>query len=137
MRPTLAIIAMLLLASGSGSGSANAAEDPQIILTSETKVGEVVFVKLPGNPQEGYKWRLNKELSTGLDLVSVDQIGWLMAPKVKSMFFQQQSVLNVSVRAKASGRAHLAFDYYRRYSGYTYSKTSMVRVIIKPTLARQ
>ncbi len=60
-----------------------------------------------------------------------------MAPKVKSMFFQQQSVLNVAVRAKASGKAHLAFDYYRSYSGYTYSKTSMVRVIIKPTLARQ
>jgi len=135
MRPTLAIIAMLLLASG--SGSANAAEDPQIILTSETKVGDVVFVKLPGNPQEGYKWRLNKELSTGLDLVSVDQIGWLMAPKVKSMFYQPKSVLNVAIRARASGQAQLAFDYYRRYSGYTYSKTSMVRVIIKPTLARQ
>ncbi len=135
MRPTLAIIAMLLLASG--SGSANAAEDPQIILTSETKVGDVVFVKLPGNPQEGYKWRLNKELSTGLDLVSVDQIGWLMAPKVKSMFYQPKSVLNVAIRARASGQAQLAFDYYRRHSGYTYSKTSMVRVIIKPTLARQ
>jgi predicted secreted protein len=135
MRPTLAIIAMLLLASG--SGSANAAEDPQIILTSETKVGDVVFVKLPGNPQEGYKWRLNKELSTGLDLVSVDQIGWLMAPKVKSMFYQPKSVLNVSVRARASGQADLAFDYYRKYSGYTYSKTSMVRVIIKPTLTNQ
>ena len=135
MRPTLAIIAMLLLASG--SGSANASEDPQIILTSETKVGEVVFVKLPGNPQEGYKWRLNKELSKGLDLVSVDQIGWLMAPKVKSMFYQPKSVLNVSVRARASGQADLAFDYYRRYSGYTYSKTSLVRVNIKPTLAHQ
>lgn len=135
MRPTLAIIAMLLLASG--SGSANAAEDPQIILTSETKVGDVVFVKLPGNPQEGYKWRLNKELSTGLDLVSVDQIGWLMAPKVKSMFYQPKSVLNVAIRARASGQAQLAFDYYRRYSGYTYSKTSMVRVIIKPTLTNQ
>jgi len=126
---------MLLLVSG--SLSASAAENPEIILTSETSVGEVVFVKLPGNPQEGYKWRLNKELSTGLDLVSVDQIGWLMAPKVKSMFFQQQSVLNVSVRAKASGQAHLAFDYYRRYNGYTYSKTSLVRVIIKPTLVSQ
>lgn len=135
MRKLLAIIAMLLLVSA--SGSASAAENPEIILTSETKVGEVLFVKLPGNPQEGYKWRLNKELSTGLDLVSVDQIGWLMAPKVKSMFFQQQSVLNVAVRAMSSGQALLAFDYYRRYSGYTYSKTSMVRVIIKPTLARQ
>ncbi len=135
MRLHLAITAMLLLASG--SGRAIAADEPNIILTSETKVGEVVFLKLPGNPQVGYKWRLNKELSTGLDLVSVDQIGWLMAPKGRSMFFQQRSVLNVVVRAKAAGQAQLAFDYYRRYSGYTYSKTSMVRVIIKPTLVSQ
>ncbi len=49
------------------------------------------------------------------------------------MFYQPQSVLNVSVRAKASGQAQLAFDYYRRLSGRTFSKTSMVRVIIKPT----
>jgi len=135
MRRLLAIIAMLLLVSA--SVSASAAEDPKIILTSETKVGEVVFLKLPGNPQVGYKWRLNKELSTGLDLVSVDQIGWQMAPKGRSMFFQQRSVLNVVVRAKAAGQAQLAFDYYRRLSGRTYSKTSLVRVIIKPTQISQ
>jgi predicted secreted protein len=135
MRRLLAIIAMLLLMSA--SVSASAAEDPKIILTSETKVGEVVFLKLPGNPQVGYKWRLNKELSTGLDLVSVDQIGWQMAPKGRSMFFQQRSVLNVVVRAKAAGQAQLAFDYYRRLSGRTYSKTSLVRVIIKPTQISQ
>jgi len=135
MRRLLAIIAMLLLASG--SGSAIAAEDPKIILTSETKVGEVVFLKLPGNPQTGYKWRLNKNLSTGLDLVSVDLMGWLMAPKGRSIFYQPQSVLNVSVQAKASGQAQLAFDYYRKLSGRTFSKTSMVRVIIKPTQINQ
>ena len=53
------------------------------------------------------------------------------------MFFQQRSVLNVSVRAKAAGQAHLAFDYYRTLGGRTYSKTSLVRVIIKPTLVSQ
>lgn len=135
MRKLLAITAMLLLVSA--SGSASAADKPNIIQTSETKVGEVLFVKLPGNPKEGYKWRLNKERSTGLDLVSVDQIGWLMAPTVKSMFYQQKSVLNVAIRARSSGQALLVFDYYRRYSGYTFSRTSMVRVIIKPTLVSQ
>jgi predicted secreted protein len=135
MRRLLAITAMLLLISG--AGTAMAAKELKVIQTSETKVGEVVFLKLPGNPKAGYKWRLNRDLSKGLDLVSVDQIGWLIAPKGKSMFFQSQSVLNVSVKAKASGQANLAFDYYRRISGNTFVKTSLVRIIIKPTLASQ
>jgi len=126
---------MLVLVSG--PLTTLAAKQPKIIQTSETKVGEMLFIKLPGNPKAGYKWRLNKDLSSGLDLVTVDQIGWLMAPKGRSMFFQTQSVLNVSVLAKASGQADLAFDYYRRIGGRTLSSTSMVRVIIKPTLASQ
>ena len=135
MRALLAITAMLVLVSG--PVTTHAANQLKIIQTSETKVGEILFIKLPGNPKAGYKWRLNKDLSTGLDLVTVDQIGWLMAPEGRSMFFQTQSVLNVSVQAKASGQADLAFDYYRQVGGRTLSSTSMVRVIIKPTLARQ
>ncbi len=135
MHRLFVIAAMLMLVSG--PVPAKAAKELKLIQTSETKVGDVVFLKLPGNPKAGYKWRLNKDLSKGLDLVSVDQIGWLIAPKGKSMFFQSQSVLNVSVKAKASGQADLAFDYFRRISGSTFVKTSLVRVIIKPTLASQ
>ena len=132
MRRLPAIAVLIFLVSGP-----SIAKELKIIQTSETKVGEVLFLKLPGNPKAGYKWRLNKELSTGLDLVSVDQIGWLIVGERKSMFFSSQSALNVAVRAKAAGRADLAFDYYRRISGNTFSKTSLVRVIIRPTLARQ
>ena len=137
MRALLAIAAMLVLVLVSGPVTALAAKQLKIIQTSETKVGEMLFIKLPGNPKAGYKWRLNKDLSTGLDLVSVDQIGWLMAPEERSIFFPRRSVLNVFVQAKASGQANLAFDYYRRIGGRILSTTSIVRVIIKPTLASQ
>jgi len=99
--------------------------------------GEIVFLKLPGNPTIGFKWRLNKALSRGLHLVKVDQIGWLMAQKGRSMFFQEQSMLNVAVWAETAGKVDLAFDYYRRIGGRTYNKTSIVRVVIKPKLAAQ
>lgn len=135
MRRLLVIATMLLLVSG--PGTALAAKELKIMQTSEARVGELVFIKLPGNPQAGYKWRLNKEKSKGLNLVSVDLIGWLMAPEKKSMFFQKQSLMNVSVKTKASGQADLAFDYFRRIGGRMVASTSLVRVIIKPTLASQ
>lgn len=113
------------------------ASEPEIIQTHEVTAGDVLFLKLPGNPDQGYRWRLNAEKSRGLGLVAVDQIGWIMAPKVKSMFFQEQSTLNVSVKAAHAGQADLAFDYYRNLGGRIMNRTSMVRVIVKPKIARQ
>ena len=86
MRRLHAIAAMLMLASG--PRTAMAAEELPIIQTSDIKIGEITFLKLPGDPQAGYKWRLDKELSKGLNLFLVDQIGWLIAPEEKSMFFK-------------------------------------------------
>ncbi len=113
------------------------AKPPKIIDTQESQVGEIVFFKLPGDPKAGYKWRFNKEFSTGSNLVDVNQLGWLMAEKGKSMFFQQQSKMNVAVRTKAAGQADLAFDYSRKLGGRTYTKTVIVRILIKPQLAAQ
>jgi len=109
----------------------------KILQTVETTAGEVVFFKLPGDPSAGYNWKLNEQLSTGLDLVKVVQLGWLLAQKGQSIFFQAQSVQNIAVRAKASGQADLAFDYFRKVGGRSYTRTSVVRVIIKPQLAAQ
>ncbi|GBE43367.1 chagasin family peptidase inhibitor I42 [bacterium BMS3Bbin10] len=120
-----------------GPGAPAWAKKTRIIQTLETRTGEIVFLKLPGNPSVGYKWRLNKDLSKGLDLVKVDEIGWFMAQKGRSMFFQEQSMLNVAVRALSAGQADLAFDYYRRMGGRTYTRTSIVRVVIKPPPATQ
>ena len=128
----------------SGPAAPAWAKAPQIIQTLETTAGQVVFFKLPGNPSAGYNWKLNKDLSTGLELVKVDELGWLLAQKKRSFFFQTQSVFfqaqsvqNIAVWAKASGQADLAFDYFRKIAGRRYTKTSIVRVIIKPRMAAQ
>jgi len=105
----------------------------KVIETQSTRVGEVVFVKLPGNPTIGYKYRLNRELSKGLDLVKVDFLGWLMTSKTRTIFFRKRDTMNVAVRAKAAGQVELAFDYYRNISDQTHLTTSLVHVNIKPS----
>lgn len=98
----------------------------------DTHVGGVFMLKLPGNPTGGYRWRLNVEQSRGLDLVDVQQVGWIMAPEAPSLFFRQNSTLNVAVRGKAAGEATLAFDYYRTWGSRAGVRTTLVLVRIKP-----
>ena len=136
MRRLMLIVAIALLVSGPAAPVC--AKEFKIIQTIEARAGEIMFLKLPGDPSVGYKWRLNNKLSKGLDLVEVDQLGWLREQKVRSIFFRvqrAQSVQNIAVLAKAAGQAHLAFDCYRRMGGRTYNRTSIVRVIIKPKFA--
>ena len=135
MRRLLLIAAALMLFWGPNSPAW--AKEPKIIQTHEMILGETLFLKLPGSPSVGFKWRLNKSVSKGLDLVKVNEVGWLMAQKGRSMFFQAQSMLNVAVDALSAGEADLAFDYFRRIGGRTYTKTSIVRIVIKPRLAAQ
>lgn len=109
----------------------------KVVETTESRVGEIVFLKLPGSPDIGYKYRLNRELSSGLHLVKVDLLGWLMTSKSKTIFFRRRDVMNIAVRMLASGEASLAFDYYRSIAGRTRTSRSLVRVIIKPSKKRQ
>jgi len=129
------IVAIALLVSGPAASLC--AKEVKIIQTLEAKAGGLIFLKLPGDPSVGYKWRLNKKLSKGLNLVELDQLGWLVQQR-RSIFFpvqRAQGVQNIAVWAKAAGQADLAFDYYRRLGGRTYSRTSIVRVIISPKSA--
>jgi len=104
----------------------------KVLETQEIRAGETIFVKLPGNPAIGYKYKLNRNLSSGLHLVNVHLLGWLMTSKSQTIFFRRRDVLNVAIQAKSPGQVDLAFDYYRRIGGRTRKSTSMVRVIIKP-----
>lgn len=118
-------------------GGAHAGKEPEIINTSEVSVGDIAFVKLPGNPDLGYKWRLNREMSRGLERVAVEKIGWLKQPQERSLFAKARSRLNVLLTGKSAGQADIAFDYYRYFGGRIISKTSIVRVNVKPKLANQ
>jgi predicted secreted protein len=125
--PTILVVAFLL----SGPGLAHASSQQPTI--KEMRAGETILLKLPGNPDAGYKWQLNGEESSGLDLVSVDQVGWIIAKKSGgSVFFSTPSVLNVAIRAKEAGVAKLRFDYVRNWGNRARVRTTQVEVIVKP-----
>jgi hypothetical protein len=134
MRRYLVIFWLFLLLPASVSDAWAQQHNKKIKLTQtqETKAGEILFIKLPGNPSIGYKYRLNRELSSGLHLVRVDFLGWLMTSKSQTIFFRRRDVMNVAVHTIAPGRAELAFDYYRNISGRRRTSTSLVRVDITP-----
>ena len=131
MTGPLAIPSALILLFFSAA-AAVASEPHEIEQSHDARVGEQLFLKLPGDPDQGYKWRFNAEASKGANLVSVDQLGWFIAKKGASMFFQEKSVLNVAVHAKATGRADLAFDYYRHTGERLFTKTRYFRINIRP-----
>ena len=110
---------------------------PEVIKTSEVTVGGIAFVKLPGNPDLGYKWRVNPERSRGLERVKVEKIGWLKAPQERALFAEARSRLNVLLTGQAAGQADVAFDYYRSFGGRVISKTSIVRVTVKPRVSEK
>lgn len=127
-----------ILAAGLALPSAAAAQKvPEVIQTSEVTVGDISFVKLPGNPDLGYKWRVNRERSRGLDRVKVEKIGWLKAPQERALFAEARSRLNVLLTGKSAGQADVAFDYYRSFGGRIISRTSIVRVTVKPKAENQ
>jgi len=120
-----------------GPAAPVSAKQPKVIQTVEARAGRVMFIKLPGDPSAGYNWKLNRKNSKGLDLVDVKQLGWLLEQQGRSFFFRAQSVLNIAVWPKTPGQVDLAFDYSRKLGGRTYTRTSIVRVIIKPQLDTQ
>lgn len=114
-----------------------AEREPDIIATSEIAVGDISFVKLPGNPDLGYKWRLNSEKSRGLEFVQVDKIGWLKGQQKRSLFAEARSRLNILLTGKAAGQAEVAFDYYKYFGGRLISRTSFIQVTVKPKSSKQ
>ncbi len=128
MRVSASLVAATVVLAGS-AGIVAATEVPEMVQTS---VGQLIMVKFPGNPRAGYKWRLNRQQSEGLALVSVDEVGWIMAPEGSSIYFDKPSVLNVAIKGMVAGEAALAFDYYRTWGSRNRVRTSIVKVIVIP-----
>lgn len=99
--------------------------------TREARVGQILMIKFPGNRDAGYQWRLNEAKSTGLDLVTVKDIGWTIRGKRGSVLFRRSAVMSISVLAKAPGQAKLAFDYLRSWGDRSPVKTEIVRLLIR------
>lgn len=128
MRPWFVIVAML---SALAAPDVTEAGNSQAKVL-ETRVGQLVMLKLPGNPRAGYRWQLNTGKSSGLERVSVDQVGWIMAPEGRSMFFSTPSTLNISITGKAPGVADLVFDYFRTWGETASARSTSVKVIVAP-----
>ena len=128
MRFKICFLAIFLTLASVGTTAAKS-KLPESVATS---VGETVMVKLPGNPRAGYKWQVNKKKSKNLDLITVQQVGWLLAPEGRSYFFDQPSVLNFSVKGKAAGEAEIAFDYFRTSGAIYRVQSAIVKVFVKP-----
>lgn len=105
---------------------------PQPEATHQAKVGDVVLLKLPGDPKAGFRWQLSPANSRGLDLVKVDQVGWVIAEEGKSFFFKRESLLTVAVHAKAPGMADITFEYWRATANPLRVRSTTTRVVITP-----
>ncbi len=102
--------------------------------TRQARVGEMLILRLPGNREGGFRWRIVREKSVGLENVEVKPIGWTTKPdSQKSMFFRELPIMSVSVLPKSAGQAKIAFEYYRIYHTRPnfQPRTKFVRVHIK------
>lgn len=126
----LVAIALLLVAVPISSVHADKGDE-----TRQARVGEMLILRLPGNREGGFRWRIVREKSDGLENVEVKPIGWMTKPdSQKSMFFRELPVMSISVLPTAAGQAKIALEYYRIYhTRPNYQpRTKFVRVHIKP-----
>jgi len=126
------VVAALLAAFACSAPSVQAATKAPD--AAQGKVGEMFILRFPGNRAAGYRWRLNKERSSGLELVEVNQIAWTIPNGTArtSIFFKNPSILSIRLMPKAQGDAKLAFDYFRTWGNRPFVKTHFVDVPIPP-----
>lgn len=125
----LVAIAMLLFAVPLSSVHADKGDE-----TRQARVGEMLILRLPGNREGGFRWRIDREKSDGLENVEVKPIGWMTKPNSqKSLFFRELPVMSISVLPKSAGKAKIALEYYRIYHTRPnfQPRTKFVRLHIK------
>ncbi len=81
--------------------------------TKQTAVAENLVLHLEGKPAMGFVWRLARESSSGLNLVSVEELGWSFAAGRGSASFTKPGILRYLVVGKRPGKARLVFEYRR------------------------
>lgn len=96
------------------------------------EVGKVLILDFPGNRSMAHRWRLVEERSSGLELVSVDPLGWIVAES-GSYFYGNQDTMRYRVIPKARGQADLIFEHnYKSWNQKHYFTWKTVRLIIGP-----
>lgn len=67
--------------------------------------------ELEGNPGSGYTWKLNKETSSGLDIVKVDSLGYRTKSDGSQTLVGQPAPFVFRITCRKDGIAVLQFDY--------------------------
>lgn len=84
------------------------------VFPHKVTIAENLVLRLEGKPAMGFVWRLDPERSSGLDLVSVDRLGWSFAAGRGSASFTKPGVLRYLVVGQRVGTASLVFEYRRK-----------------------
>jgi len=101
--------------------------------TKQTAVGEPSILRLEGKPKMGYFWRLNKDMSSGLELIEIDRLGWTFSAVPRgSASFTKPGVLRYAITPKRAGSAVLVFEYFRKETGASPSARRSHHMDISP-----
>lgn len=107
---------------------------PRIV---QAEVGKVLILDFPGNRHMAHRWRLVEEKSRGLNKVSVDPLGWIIA-KEGSIFFSNNDTMRYRVIPRAPGEASLTFEHnYRGWNKKYHFTWKTVRLVISPAPGTQ
>ena len=98
----------------------------------KAQVGEMLIVRLPGQPDSGYKWRMNVAESHGQDLVLVRELGWTYKEVRGSFTVRHVGILRYTVETKAPGKALLIFEYLRSVPEPPPGRRRMFEIDIAP-----
>ena len=124
----ISLCAIMLFALVAAPAVSQAVDTEQI----KAQVGEMLIVRLPGQPDSGYKWRINTAESLGRDLVLVRELGWTYKEVRGSFTVQHVGILRYTVETKAPGKALLVFEYLRMVPEPPRGRRRMFEIDIAP-----
>ncbi len=120
--------AVICLALDFGPAIAQDVENVQI----STRVGQMLILKLPGQPDSGYRWRMIAEESQGRELVNVRELGWTFQRSQGLFSVREVGTLRYTVETRAAGKAYLVFEYRRMVPEPPPGRRRIVEIDIAP-----
>lgn len=102
----------------------------------KAQVGEELILDFKGNKKSLHRWRFIRDVSRGLELLEVSELGWILSNKIRKSAFSAEDVHRYRILPKAEGQADLVFQHnYRSMRGTFLFKRKTIRIIIHPKAA--
>ena len=100
------LLGVCIVLAGALAGAASAGGQ-----TRQTRIGESYEFLLDGNPSTGYTWQLEKEQSSGLDVVEVTSLGYTGQAEGTQVLGAPEKFA-FRIKSLKAGDAHLVFGYH-------------------------